>query len=199
MKIKLCGLTRLCDIDAVNEAMPDYIGFVFAKSRRQVTPDTAAKLKQHLSEKIKAVGVFVNESPKKIADFYQKGIIDFAQLHGSETESDLLALKKLVPHLPLIKALRVEQDVDLHPWQNSCADFLLLDHGAGGTGHSFDWNLIPNLNKPFFLAGGLSHKNILSGIAQTHPYGVDLSSGIETDGLKDRNKILEIVRMVRNG
>ena len=197
-KIKLCGLTRLCDIEAVNEAKPDYIGFVFAKSRRQVTPEQAATLKAALSPDIQSVGVFVDASMKEIAALLQKGIIDIAQLHGRETEEDIQALKQLAPETKIIKAIRVESADDIASWQNSNADFLLLDNGAGGTGKVFDWQQIPEIRKPFFLAGGLHRGNVLAGIHQTNPYAVDISSGIETDGLKDRDKILEIVRMVRN-
>lgn len=197
-KIKLCGMTRICDIEAVNKAMPDYVGFVFAKSRRQVTPEQAKQLKAMLSPNIPAVGVFVNETPEAIAALLQDRIIDIAQLHGQETEEDILRLKKMVPKAVIIKALRVETTEDVLAWQNSAADYLLLDNGAGGTGQKFDWNLIPQNCKPFFLAGGLNRDNVLDGIAQAHPYAVDLSSGIETDGLKDREKIYEIVRMIRD-
>lgn len=198
VKIKLCGLTRPCDIIAVNEAKPDYIGFVFAKSRRQVTPEQAAALKAALSPEIQSVGVFVDATMDEIAALLQKGIIDIAQLHGHETEADIAALKRLVPRAKIIKAIRVETSDDIAAWQTSSADFLLLDNGAGGTGKVFDWKQIPKMGKPFFLAGGLHRDNVLEGIRQTSPYAVDVSSGIETDGLKDRDKILEIVRMVRN-
>jgi phosphoribosylanthranilate isomerase len=192
-------MTRLCDIEACNKAMPDYVGFVFAKSRRQVTPEQAAALKAHLSPEIKTVGVFVNEKMEQIAHLMEEGIIDIAQLHGSETEADIAALRSLIPYAPVIKAIRVETPEDVLAWQESKANFLLLDNGSGGTGQSFDWRMIPPDCKPFFLAGGLHRSNVLHAIETAHPYGVDLSSGIETVGLKDSEKIMEIVRIVRNG
>ncbi len=198
-RIKLCGLSRPCDIEAVNEAKPDFAGFVFAPSRRQVTPEQAGKLKALLSPQIKAVGVFVNAKPEQIAALLKAGVIDIAQLHGQETEADIQRLRQLAPHTAVIKAVRVDTPRDVLAWQDSAADFLLLDNGAGGTGKAFDWKLIPPDCKPFFLAGGLHRDNILEAIHTAHPYAVDLSSGIETAGWKDRDKILEIVRIVRNG
>lgn len=198
-RIKLCGLSRPCDIEAVNEAKPEYIGFVFAPSRRQVTPEQARELKSLLSPEIKAVGVFVNESMEQIAALLETGTIDIAQLHGQETEADIQRLRQLVPYAAIIKAIRVTCPEDVLQWQDSAANFLLLDNGTGGTGKSFNWKLIPPDCKPFFLAGGLHRDNILEAIDTAHPYAVDLSSGIETVGLKDKEKILEIVRIVRNG
>jgi len=197
-KIKICGLFRDCDIDYVNEAMPDFIGFVFAKSRRQVSTVWAEAMRPRLKSEITPVGVFVNESLAKVAQLLNDSIIEIAQLHGEETEQYIKALKSLT-NKPIIKAVRVLSQEDIEAAQHTVADFLLLDNGTGGTGESFDWSLVSQMKKPFFLAGGLKADNIEQAIAATNPYAVDLSSGVETGGMKDRDKILEIVRRMRNG
>lgn len=196
MKIKICGLFRLEDIEAVNEAMPDYVGFVFAESRRQVNAGMAKVLKARLHPGIQAVGVFVNPSMEEAAELYQSGVIDLIQLHGTEREDEIISLKKLAD-CPVIKAIKVVSAKDIIAAQTSPADYLLLDHGSGGTGESFDWNLIPALKKPFFLAGGIHAGNVTAALRSAAPYAVDLSSGVETDGYKDRNKIIEVVSIVR--
>lgn len=197
-KIKICGLFRECDIDYVNEAKPDFIGFVFAPSRRQVSPEWAAVLRSRLKPGVTPVGVFVNEELTKVARLCNEQIIDMVQLHGDETEEYIQKLQRMI-HRPVIKAVRVLARGDIEAIQDSAADFLLLDSGSGGTGKTFDWRLAGQVKSPFFLAGGLNTGNIDQAIAATRPYAVDLSSGAETDGLKNREKILEIVRRVRNG
>ena len=204
MKLKICGLFRDCDIDYVNEARPDFIGFVFAKSRRQVSPEWAEAMLPRLRSEITPVGVFVNESVANVAKLLNDSIIEIAQLHGEENEKYIQELKSLT-NKPIIKAVRVLAREDIEAAQHTFADFLLLDNGAGGTGESFDWSLVSKVKKqkqqqkPFFLAGGLKAGNLEQAIAATNPYAVDLSSGVETDGMKDRGKILEIVRRMRNG
>ena len=198
MKIKICGLFRDIDIDYVNEAAPDFIGFVFAKSRRQVSMEWAKAMRPRLRAEITPVGVFVNESLVNVAQLLNNNIIDMAQLHGAETEQYIKELKSLT-NKPIIKAVRVLSREDIEGAQDTVADFLLLDNGHGGTGESFDWSLVSKVKKPFFLAGGLKVDNIEQAIAATNPYAADLSSGVETDGIKDRDKILEIVRRMRNG
>jgi len=198
MKIKICGLFRDCDINYVNEVKPDFIGFVFAKSRRQVSTGWAEAMRPKLRPEIMPVGVFVNEPLAKVSQLLNDSIIEMAQLHGNETEQYIQELKSLT-NKPIIKAVRVLSQEDIEGAEHSVADFLLLDNGTGGTGESFDWSLVSKVKKPFFLAGGLKADNIEQAIAATSPYAVDLSSGVETDGLKDRAKILEIVRRMRNG
>lgn len=196
-KIKLCGLSRPCDIEAANELQPDYIGFVFApKSKRYVTPQKAAELKRQFAPDIKAVGVFVNEAPELIAKLLDAGIIDIAQLHGSEDEAYIKALRALTDK-PLIQAFRIDTVQDIAAAQNSSANFVLLDSGSGGTGTSFNWELIQNMNRPYFLAGGLGIDNIAAAIQALRPYAVDVSSGIETDGKKDKTKMAAFVAAVR--
>lgn len=196
-KIKLCGLSRPCDIKAANELKPDYIGFVFApKSKRYVTPQKAAELKGQLAPDIKAVGVFVNEAPELIAKLLDAGVIDIAQLHGGEDEAYIKALRALTDK-PIIQAFRIDTVQDITAAQNSSANFVLLDSGSGGTGTSFNWELIQNMNRPYFLAGGLGMDNISDAIQALRPYAVDVSSGIETDGKKDKTKMAAFVAAVR--
>jgi len=197
MKIKICGLFRDIDIDYVNEAVPDFIGFVFAKSRRQVSVKWAKAMRPRLKPEITPVGVFVNESLGNVAKLLNDNIIEMAQLHGDENEQYIQELKALTDK-PIIKAVRVLSPKDIEAAQHTFADFLLLDNGTGGTGESFDWSLVGRVKKPFFLAGGLKVDNIEQAIAATSPYAVDLSSGVETDGKKDRDKILELVRRMQN-
>ena len=196
-KIKLCGLTRLCDIEAANNLMPEYIGFVFApKSRRYVMPKEAARLKKQLHPKISAVGVFVREDPKIVAELLNSGIIDIAQLHGGEDETYMTKLRSLTDQ-PIIKAFRIDTEQDITDAQNSSADYVLLDAGNGGTGTAFDWSLAEQLKRPYFLAGGLGVGNVKDAVERLSPYAVDVSSGIETDGYKDKNKMKEFVDAVR--
>lgn len=195
-RIKICGLSRTADIDAVNEVRPDYIGFVFAKSRRQVTPQRALELRKRLLPGIVPVGVFVNAGMEEIEALVQSGAIEMVQLHGQENETYIRELKRRTGK-PVIKAVRVDFRADAERWLTSCADLLLFDNGAGGTGRRFDWTLIEGVDRPFLLAGGLDEKNIREAIDTVHPFGVDVSSGVETDGVKDPQKIVSIVRRIR--
>ena len=197
MKIKLCGLTRPCDIEAVNELQPDYIGFVFAKkSRRYVSPEKAKELKAMLAPGIQAVGVFVNEEPEQIAALLETGTIDVAQLHGQESETEIRRLRELTDH-PLIQAFRIDTEQDVERANASAADYVLLDSGAGGTGTVFDWDLLRAIRRPYFLAGGLDTENLGTVKAKLNPYGVDVSSGIETGGYKDKEKMTAFVAAAR--
>lgn len=197
MKIKLCGLTRPCDIEAVNELQPDYIGFVFAKkSRRYVSPEKAEELKAMLAPGIQAVGVFVNEEPEQIAALFEAGTIDVAQLHGQESETEIRRLRELTDH-PLIQAFRIDTEQDVERANASTADYVLLDSGAGGTGTVFDWDLLQAIRRPYFLAGGLDTENLGTVKAKLNPYGIDVSSGIENDGYKDKEKMTAFVAAAR--
>lgn len=196
-KIKLCGLKRPQDIQAANELLPAYIGFVFApKSRRYVHPDRAEELRRMLNPGIIPVGVFVNETPETVAALLDRGIIDIAQLHGKEDEAYIRRLRQLTKK-PLIQAFRVDTPADVAAAQASTADYVLLDSGAGGTGTCFDWSLLKDIQRPYFLAGGLTPENVGGAVATLHPYAVDVSSGIETDGAKDKEKMTQFVRAVR--
>lgn len=195
-KMKFCGLSRTCDIDAVNALKPEYIGFVFApKSKRYVSPDRAAELKSLLADEIKAVGVFVNADPQYVAKLLNTGVIDITQLHGSEDEEYIRHLRQLTDK-PVIRAFRVKTTDDIVEAEKSTADYVLLDSGAG-TGEVFDWKLIKNMKRPYFLAGGLSLGNVKNAVEQLGPYAVDVSSGIETDGVKDKAKMAAFAAAVR--
>ena len=195
-RIKLCGLFRPCDIEAANRLRPEYIGFVFAeKSRRYISYEKAAELKALLSPQIKSVGVFVDEKPERIADLFNKGVIDLAQLHGREDDEYIGQLRMLTDK-PLIKAFRIERAEDMEKAKKSSADYILLDSGAG-SGRVFNWRIIKDMKKPWFLAGGLSPDNVESAIKECFPYAIDVSSGIETDGQKDEEKMAAFVAHVR--
>lgn len=197
-KIKLCGLSRPFDIETANKLNPEYIGFVFApKSRRYVTPEKAAELKLSLSPDIKAVGVFVNESPEKVARLLNDGVIDMAQLHGGEDEEYIKRLRQ-VTDKDIIKAFRVKTEEDISQAEKSSAEYILLDSGAG-TGTVFDWKLLQNIKRPYFLAGGLSPENVDIAVKQLKPFAVDVSSGIETEGVKDYVKMAAFVAAARRG
>ena len=195
-KIKLCGLSRSCDIETVNLLMPDYIGFVFAeKSRRFVTAEQAALLKRELRPEIPAVGVFVNEKPETVAKLLNEGVIDLAQLHGNEDETYIRRLRALTER-PLIQAFRIRTEEDLRRAEESSAEEILLDAGAG-TGTVFDWSLLDHAERRYFLAGGLGPENVRDAVRRLRPYGVDVSSGIETEFRKDPEKMAAFVAAVR--
>ena len=197
-KIKLCGLSRPCDIEWANALTPDYIGFVFArKSRRFISPMSARALHEKLNPAIQAVGVFVNEALDNVAALLNGGIIDLAQLHGSEDEDYIASLRKLTDK-PLIQAFRVENTADLDRARRSSADCILLDNGAGGTGAAFEWALLKGFDRPYFLAGGLGTGNVRQAIGTLRPFAVDVSSGIETDGVKDYVKMTAFVNAARH-
>lgn len=194
-KIKICGLSRKCDIDYVNELMPDYIGFVFAKSRRQIDRRKAEKLREMLNENIQTVGVFVNEDINKVAYMANNSIIDMIQLHGSEDETYVKSLRYKTD-AKIIKAFKINSYEDIKMANESDAEYILLDNGNGGTGKSFDWGYVDNIDRPYFLAGGINERNLEAAL-RLQPYAIDLSSGIETDGFKDYNKIKNVIRTVR--
>lgn len=199
-RIKLCGISSVKDVDVINEVQPDYIGFIFAPSRRQVTWDKAQQIKERLSPFIKTVGVFVDESTDVIIKIARSLPLDVVQLHGEESEDDIKAIKKATG-CAVWKAVHVKNKNSVEKFKDSSADMLLLDtfskNAAGGTGDSFDWSLLENLKRPFILAGGLSSKNIARAIRNTAPWGVDISSGIESGGIKDESKIRKIMTIIR--
>lgn len=197
-KIKLCGLQSLNDVIAANAVQPDYIGFVFAKtSKRFITQQTAEELRKKLDRKIVVVGVFVNEPVEIVAELLNKGTIDMAQLHGNESEEYITFLRKKTDK-KLIKAFSVSEAKNLQAAYSCSADYILLDSGSGGTGKSFDWNLLRDFDRPYFLAGGLNINNVSEAVNRLHPYAVDVSSGVETDGRKDDAKMAAFINAVRN-
>ena len=189
-KIKFCGLKTLDDVYAANELSPEFVGFVFAAgSKRHVTPAQVEKFRAALSKKILAVGVFVDEKISVVTELLNAGIIDIAQLHGGE-DADYISRLRALTTKPLIKAVRFDAI------KNSDADFLLIDAGAGD-GKIFDWSLIKNFRRPYFLAGGLNPENVSAAIKCLNPFAVDVSSGIESNGRKDAAKMREFVSAVR--
>lgn len=197
IKIKLCGLTRPSDIETANLLHPDYVGFVFAKkSRRYVSPERVKTLKELLHPDILAVGVFVDEEPEAVADWLSSGIIDMAQLHGGEDEAYIRKLRQLTDK-PIIKAFSIKDEQDIRNACTSSADFVLLDAGNGGTGKAFDREFLAGMNRPYFLAGGLDCSTVGETVKRWRPYAVDVSSGIETDGCKDAEKMRTFVQCVR--
>ena len=239
MRVKICGLFRDEDIDFVNEARPDYAGFVFAKSPRQVSTALAQYLRFRIADGITPVGVFVNAPIAMVTELYQNGIISIAQLHGTEDESYITQLKRLsvsairqtrIPEIKVIKTInselfeknmkpqRTRRNTELlkqkssslretpsnfscgTPWLNNIpnnADYILLDSGSG-SGKTFNWDMLKSIkfSKPWFLAGGINIKNI-NQTKELNPFAIDVSSGVETDGVKDRKKILDIVAAAR--
>ena len=197
-RIKICGLRRPEDIAAVNEARPDYCGFIveYPKSRRSIDRTTLRELVRGLREKIVPVGVFVNATKELVAELLEEGTIQIAQLHGQEDESYIRELKKTVEK-PVIKAFSVKTKEDIEKAILSPADYILLDQGGGGTGKTFDWTLIPEIRREFFLAGGLGTENLRQAIREIRPYAVDLSSSVETDKWKDPEKIRQVVDIVK--
>ena len=195
--IKVCGLFRETDIDYVNEAKPDYIGFIlnFPKSRRNLAADQAALLKSRLSSDIKAVGVFVDQPAEDVVRAVEAIGLDVIQLHGCEDDAYIAALRD-VTELPIWKAFKIRTADDLAAAERSAADEILLDNGYG-TGEVFNWSIVGRFRRPFLLAGGLTPENIPQAIRSLHPKMVDISSGVETDGRKDRNKILAAVWAAR--
>lgn len=203
-QIKLCGLSRPQDIATANALRPDYIGFVFAKaSRRYVAPETAVKLRVLLDPGIRAVGVFVNETPEQVAALLSEGVIDIAQLHGAEDEAYIRRLRQLTDK-PVIKAFRLgtadgaaeQAQKVLSEAMASTADMVLLDSGAG-TGMVLNWEFLKGFPREYFLAGGLTPENVGEAVSMLRPAAVDVSSGIETDGVKDAAKMQRFVAAVR--
>ena len=195
-KIKMCGLSRIEDIEAANAIKPDYIGFVFAEiSKRRVSALEASKLKSKLDPEIKAVGVFLDDKLDFVASMLNLGIVDVVQLHGSEDEEYIEKVRKIT-NKPIIKAFIIRSQEDVERAEKSTADYILLD-GGKGEGRAFDWSLLKDIKRPYFLAGGLKPDNASDAVKVLKPYAVDVSTGIETDGVKDREKMTAFADAVR--
>ena len=207
MKIKTCGLFREEDIDYANELKPDYIGFVFAESKRKVGVEKAYNLKNKLDKEIKSVGVFVNDNLDFILNLIKDKIIDIVQLHGNE-DNDFLDNLKTKTNAKIIKFIPVENAKSILNSLNILSDFILLDNLKGGVGKTFNWNYLKEafelnnnlkkiFNEKYFLAGGLNKENIGEAL-KFNPYCVDLSGGLETDGIKDYEKMKYIINITKN-
>lgn len=194
IKIKMCGLRREIDIKYVNNLLPDFIGYVFAeKSKRYITPENAGKLTHILDKRIIPVGVFVNSLVENVINLVKSRTIAVAQLHGNENEEYISRLH--AENITVIKAFIVKSNDDIQLANNSTADFVLLDAGMGD-GRTFNHDLLKNMTRPYFLAGGLSPENIADAV-KLNPYAVDVSSGIETDGFKDFSKMKKFMDTIR--
>ena len=197
MKVKFCGIKRIEDINMCNALVPDFIGFIFwDKSKRNISMDKAKELKLVLDKRIKVVGVFVDENIDNIIEFSNQNIMDIIQLHGNENNKYIKYLQDTTKK-PIIKAFKIISHDDIINANESVADYVMLDNGYG-TGKSFDWNLIKNVKRDYFLAGGLNVSNVEEAITKLKPFAVDVSSGIETDGAKDELKMQEFLKIVRN-
>ena len=197
MKVKICGLSRPSDIAAVNQYRPDYAGFIinFPKSPRSCTPEQVQALHAQLSSDIPAVGVTVNQPLDTVASLLEQGIIDIAQLHGQEDDAYIQALQTRTGK-PVWKAFRIRSAADLQAARDSRADMILLDNGYG-TGETFDWTLVRDIGRPFILAGGLREENIQDAAAM-QPDAMDISSGAETNRVKDPEKIRALINIIRS-
>ncbi len=203
VKVKICGIKTLQDVEFVNRQKPDFTGFVFySLSKRYVSLITARSLKAKLNKKIKSIGVFVNAPPEEIAAAAELGIIKMVQLHGDETNVYIAELRKICT-LPIIKAVRVREEADIKKAAFYNCDYFLFDTYStasyGGTGRQFDTQLLKGvkINKPYFLAGGLNAGNVRSALKGLKPYAVDVSGGVETGGSKDEIKIKNFIKQVK--
>ena len=215
-KVKMCGISKVETIPAVVEAKPDYMGLVFAPSKRQVTVDQAKTLVEELhkqytkrynngaeqsnNDEIKTVGIFVNETLDNLVSIATEANLDVVQLHGDEDEAFIQSLKERT-NVEVWKAVQIRSAADAEAWIDSRADMLLFDayhkDERGGTGEVFDWSCLDEFERPFMLAGGIDSTNVARAIRTVRPYGIDISSGIETDGVKDDEKIKAFTNIVR--
>ena len=195
--VKMCGLTRPEDVEAVNRIRPDMIGFVFhGPCRRCVSGNAAEGLADSLVPSILKVGVFVDEDPRIVADLVGSGIVDAVQLHGVEDAAYIHGLRKLV-EVPIIKSFIVRGGEDVVAAETCDADMVLLDSGRG-SGRTFDWSLLNGIGRDYILSGGLDPWNVSDALGRLRPYGVDVSSGVETDGRKDPEKMRMFLEAVRS-
>ncbi len=198
VRLKICGLRREEDIEMVNEACPEFAGFIlhFPKSFRNISEEQLVHLREKMRPEIVPVGVFVNADPSIPEKLLKDGTIGMVQLHGTES-SEYIRTLQLRTGKPVIKAFSIRTEQDIENALKSPADYILLDQGSGGTGKTFDWSLVPHISRPYFLAGGLSEENIPDALERLHPWGIDLSSSLETDRKKDREKIQRICSLIR--
>lgn len=200
MIVKMCGIRRKEDAAYANEVCPDYVGFVFADSPRKVSVKEAVRFRKDLKKEIRCVGVFVNETPEKMAEIAARVPLDAVQLHGDETKEDIRQLRSLCDK-EIWKAARVKSAKDIQKVQMLPADRILLDsfskEAYGGTGRTIRLDILKEaeITKPYFLAGGLNTENLKDILDEIHPEGIDISSGIETDGYKDLKKMKKIMEI----
>lgn len=199
MIIKFCGIRRPEDIEAVNETRPDLAGFIIVKDRRRyIAPEKVRELRQLLDPSVKVVGVFIDEDIDVVEELIKDKTIDIAQLHGNESEDYIRELKSRTG-AQVIKAVGIRSSEDVERAERSPADLVIVDSPGGGTGNTFDWELLKKIKRPYILAGGINAENINEAVEMLHPYGVDVSSGIETDGYKDKEKMKAFMALVKKG
>lgn len=197
-KIKLCGLKRIEDIEAANKLDPEFVGFVFAAgSRRYISKNDACFLRSNLKKNIATVGVFKDNELEEIAEIVKSNAISVVQLHGNESDDFIIDVKKICG-CKVIKAFGIASSKDIDVANKSIADYVLLDAPGGGTGNIFDHKFLAEMKRQYFLAGGLGSDNVAELIGNYKPYAVDVSSKIETDGVKDLAKMKAFVNAVRN-
>ena len=197
-ELKICGLSRLEDVIAVNRHGADYAGFVFfEKSKRYVDPYKANELIELLRSDIKPVGVFMDEPLDNVIRIARISGVEMVQLHGHESEEYVEYVKRTLDR-PVIKAYKASEEGALEKASNSNADYVMIDSGAG-SGKKFDWSILMDFKRDYFLAGGLDPESVGEAIRMLEPVAVDVSSGVETDGIKDEKKIAEFIKAVRLG
>ena len=197
-ELKICGLSRLEDIIAVNRHGADYAGFVFfEKSKRYVDPYKANELISLLRADIKPVGVFMDEPLDNVVRIARITGVELIQLHGHESEEYVEYVKRTLDR-PVIKAYKASEEGALEKAAQSSADYVMIDSGAG-SGKKFDWSILKDFKRDYFLAGGLDPESVGEAIRLLEPYAVDVSSGVETDGIKDEKKIAEFIKAVKHG
>lgn len=197
-KIKICGLKRIEDVISVNVAEPDYCGFIFnvSGSKRSIGAEQLNILVDMLNPEIVPIGVFVNEKTDVILRIVRESGIRMVQLHGQEN-GEIIHTIQSKAQVPVIKAVSVRSKEDVRSAVLSPADYLLFDCGEGGTGQTFDWNLLEDIPRPYFMAGGIGTHNMEEVLRRFSPFALDVNSSVETDGQKDGKKILAAVRMLR--
>ena len=196
-KLKICGIKSHEDVAIINRERPDYCGFIidFPKSHRSITKDVARELAREVNDSIEKVGVFVNSPIEDVISLLKGGVIDMAQLHGDEDE-EYICRVQVESNQPVMKAIIVRDEFDIFRAKESPADMVLLDAGKG-SGALFNWDLIQGMNRKYFLAGGLDENNVTKAVHQLHPYALDLSSSLETNGHKDPQKVKRIMDILR--
>lgn len=186
-KFKICGITQLNEIYDANQYLPDYVGFVFAQGRHKITTESASLFRKMLNQNIQTVGVFVNEDIKQIRKIADQGIINLIQLHGQEDEQYIHELRGMCDK-KIIKAFSVMSINDIKIAEKTSADYILYDYEKGGSGQKFNWHLLKGCKRDYFLAGGINYQNIDTAL-KMKPFAIDISTGAETNGIKDKNKI----------
>ena len=194
-RVKICGINSPEDVEIVNELKPDYVSFAFYKNKRQVTYEKARKLKQLLDKDIRVIGVFVDENTNVVASAANDDLLDVIEFHGNEGPGEIERIKAFTEK-PIIQGFRIRSRADVELALDSHADSILM-YSDSESGILMDWKLLTNVTRPYFLAGGLNADNIEKAIKICHPFAVSVTTGVETDGIKDREKMAAFIKMAR--